>query len=179
MPDAAFKFFGKFITTETSITMENSQFNFEPMRETIRALTNAPFHSATKRVFPSVNRPNSTNTSFNCWKIKAEQRSCDLKCPVPIEFIPKHLATFRNYIFSVNESENKENLLIFDISSTGKIEIKNTFKLGIPNIRGIAANSEYLALTYSNLKLLVFFFGDYLFNSVEFLLNFLLIKKRT
>lgn len=154
MPDESLKQIGKFTTTETSMTLESNQFNLEPIRQ--NPLNNAPFQSATKRLFPclSVSRPDSSVNNFNCWKSKAEQKSCDSDCPVDctIEFVPKHLATFRNYIFSVNESENKENLLILDITTSGKIEIKNTFKLGVPNIRGIAASLEYLALTYSNLK---------------------------
>jgi len=129
MPDESLKQIGKFTTTETSMTLESNHFNFEPMRETLRTLTNAPFQSATKRLFPclSVSRPDSSVNNFNCWKSKAEQKRCDSECPVSIEFVPKHLATFR--------------------------EIQNTFKLGVPNIRGIAASLDYLALTYSsNLK---------------------------
>jgi len=155
MPDESLKQIGKFTTTETSMTLESNQFNLEPMRETLRTLPNAPLQSATKRLFPclSVSRPDSSVNNFNCWKSKAEQKRCDSECPVSIEFVPKHLATFRNYIFSVNESENKENLLILAITTSGKIEIQNTFKLGVPNIRGIAASLDYLALTYSsNLK---------------------------
>lgn len=155
-------------TSEISMTAHNkfNELRVMPLRESIQLLTSAPFAlgnrcSSPNGIFPVLATGLLTNPrcdklgaclNFDRWKCKAEQKNCDEECQVPVNFVPGLLTTFRNYVFSVNESEVKENLFIFDITSVGKIELKNTFKLGVPCVRDIAASLEYFALAYSNLK---------------------------
>lgn len=161
LPETAdLKQIGRFHTTETSLIKEY----IEPPIDHVRVLMSAPLHRSPpgppNQIFPNL-AANALIKSFmggqKCesyekWRCKANQRNFDEECNINADFTPAHLTTFRNYLFSLNETDKIECLCIFDIATTGKIELKNTFRMSVPNVRGIAANKDYFALTYSNLK---------------------------
>ena len=125
----------------------------EPLKEElIKVSASSP--SNEPRIYPNLlNDLNSIgNSNLNRWKAKSLKKEVDEEFNVNLDFTPVHLATYRNFLFCINESEKSENLIIFSIATTQKIELKNMLKLGVPNIRGIAANQNYFGLTFSKLK---------------------------
>lgn len=156
MPHDNYKFIGSLQTAELSLG------SFEmpmPIKETLVSFRTAP--GPPTGIFPqlhtqvllgSVHKQAEVPSSFEKWRKKSEQARWDEECSIQADFTPAHVATCRNYLFSLNESDKCENLFIFDITSTGKIELKNTFKMGLSNVRGIAANPNYFAMSYSDVK---------------------------
>ena len=96
-----------------------------------------------------IGEPRLTNGQyFKLWREKSTQ-SPDDEFLTNIDFIPVHLTSFRNFLFCMNESSH---VLLFSVNTDKKIEFKNTFKISVPNVRGIAANFEYFAVSYSQCK---------------------------
>ena len=112
----------------------------------------------------------NASLALDKWRAKSEQAKFDEECNIQAEFVPAHVATCRNFLFSINESDKAESLYIFDITSAGKIELKNTFKMGLSNCRGIAANPDYFAFTYSDVKRWAIF-GNFLIENNRSLFN--------
>ena len=132
--------------SETCLTIE-------PLKEELQkvsaaAPTNEP------RIYPNLSSDLNLNenSNLNRWREKSLKKEVDEEFNVNLDFTPVHLATYRNFLFCINESEKSESLIIFSVATTQKIELKNMLKLGVPNIRGIAANQSYFGLTFSKLK---------------------------
>lgn len=161
MPHDNYKFIGRLKTAELSLgSLDMSSFNMKPIKETLVSFRTAP--TPPSAIFPqlhtqvllgaAMHHQAEIPSSFEKWRVKCDQTKWDEECNIQADFTPAHLATCRNYLFSLNESDKCENLFIFDITSAGKIELKNTFKMGLSNVKGIAANPGYFAMSYSDVK---------------------------
>ena len=64
-----------------------------------------------------------------------------------LSIMPKYITSFNNTIFICDEEAN---LLVGDLGAT--FNIKSTLKLNMVNVRGLAANKKYLAMSYSDLS---------------------------
>ncbi len=82
----------------------------------------------------SLHKTETVSPNFLTWSQKAEKQ-VEEELYLNVDFVPFHLACFRNFLFCINESDKAENLLIFNLTTNNKIELKNTFKIGVPNIK--------------------------------------------
>lgn len=161
MPHDNYKFIGRLKTAELSLaSLDMSSFNMMPIKETLVSFRNAP--APPSGLFPqlhtqvllgaAMHHQGDIPPSFEKWRAKCEQTKWDVECNLEADFTPAHVATCRNFLFSMNESDKCEIVFIFDITSAGKIGLKNTFLMELSNAKGIAANPGYFAMSYSDVK---------------------------
>ena len=120
----------------------------ETFREGMKLLaTQAP-----TTIFPSLPTAQLTrmnvsekSSNFSTWKKKAE---AEPYLEIDFDRPPSHLASCRNYMFSVDDQEM---LSIFTISSTNEIKLENNLKMPYPP-NSIAINMDYMAVSYTNLN---------------------------
>jgi DNA-binding beta-propeller fold protein YncE len=110
-------------------------------------------------IFPVVNSlanvslRSASNSSFTSNQSYIDKWSSQSK-RVPdneylVDFRPIHLTAHRNYLFCYDD---KLTLSIFSTSTSIDFKFVRNYLVGIPGVKGIGVNSEYVAYTYSCVK---------------------------
>ena len=133
-------------TTQTMLSAPS-----ETLRDGMKLLTSpAPasslYPSLPTSALTKLNIANSErSTNFGTWKKRAESEPY---LEVDFDRSPAHLASCRNYLFSVDDQEM---LSIFIITSSNEIKLENNLKMSFPP-SSIAVNVDFMAVSFANLN---------------------------
>jgi hypothetical protein len=132
------RFLGKLYTKESQLLNDPA---INALTEKFQ--TNEPFRDNNRLLQSSV-RPGDDN--FKIWRQRTEEMPYE---EITIDRMPLHLTSFRNYLFLVDDEDT---VVIYCITSANKFEYKNLYRMiNFTNIRGVGANFDYFAITYSDL----------------------------
>lgn len=90
---------------------------------------------------------NSNNSNkLNKWILNSQVKP---QSEISIPYMPLFLCSYGNLLFCM---DNTSFLTIYEKAYSAELKLRNSCKLNVPNVKGIAVNGSYLAVAFSGLK---------------------------
>jgi hypothetical protein len=102
-------------------------------------------NSSSYENFKVLNNSNNSN-KLNKWILNSQVKP---QSEISIPYMPLFLCSYGNLLFCM---DNTSFLSIYEKVYSAELKLRNSCKLNVPNVKGIAVNGSYLAVAYSGLK---------------------------
>jgi hypothetical protein len=117
-----------------------------PIKETLRSLQSAAAVSQPNVVAASAPLSGSNSDALSKWTLVSQIKP---QSEITMPTVPTFMTSYGNLLFTMDQSSF---VSVYEKQFSVELKLRNSVKLNLPNVKGLAVNARYLAVAYSGLK---------------------------